>query len=245
MSRRRLNWHFSGDSLCIFTLQKVNISKNHLNSECKMFKNNLFISRRNDRRVRYLADMFNAFFPGRGPSVTLNTTDNSDEATLNNTIQSKLDFSMINGDDKTKKFHEDNNCFSQTPILQKLNINEKRQTLEKEICIENLKTSSSPYLPIRRSDSSKFNAKEQLNVNKKLNANIYSDDPLVSRRNSNKPETNSVIYESVDLHLPETQEKQIEPEEVVYDVINTTTDRILPDETDYDSVMYATPKNTK
>ena len=43
--------------------------------------------------------MFNSFFPIRPKNVTLNTTDNSDETTLNNTIQSKLDLSTTINDE--------------------------------------------------------------------------------------------------------------------------------------------------
>jgi hypothetical protein len=184
----------------------------------------LLYKRRNDRRVRYLTDMFNSFFPIRPKNVTLNTTDNSDETTLNNTIQSKLDVST-NNDEK----------FVATPVSKHVNVNEKRENQEKQIFIDNLKTCPSPYSSYRRSEN-KFNSKEQLNIN----SNIYSQDPLV-KSNSSTSEKN--LYEDVDLNQSQPSSNEEPKEEVIYDVINSNNERPVQEETDYDSVMYATPKN--
>jgi len=194
---------------------------------------------RNDRRVRYLTDMFNSFFPSRPKNVTLNTTDNSDE-TLNNTMQSKLDVSSINNDEKFTKMNDYGDKFVQTPTLKHVNINEKRENQEKQIFIENLKTCPSPYSSYRRTDN-KFNSKEQINLN---NSNIYSQDPLTQTNPSQKNDNNTLFYEYVDLNQQQQQPKQEQQEEeVIYDVINPNNERPVQQDTDYDSVMYATPKN--
>jgi len=165
--------------------------------------------------------MFNSFFPIRTKNVTLNTTDNSDETTLNSTIQSKLDLSSVNNDNK----------FSQTHV----NINEKQ---EKQIFIANLKTCPSPY----RNAEKKFNSKEQ--IDNETNSNIYSQDPLAKINFSQKIDNNSLLYEYVDLNQQQsTEEQKGGEEEVIYDVINPNNERPVHQETDYDSVMYATPKN--
>lgn len=44
---------------------------------------------RNDRRIRYLIEIFNSFKPKRSKSVTINSPDNGDETKLN----SKFDLS--------------------------------------------------------------------------------------------------------------------------------------------------------
>jgi hypothetical protein len=173
--------------------------------------------------------MFNSFFPIRNKNAGLNTTDNSDEATLNNSIQSKLDSA-----------NKDEN-FIQTPKLKHENINEKRENQEKQIFIENLKTCPSPY---RRSEK-KFNSKEQINNDLNINSNIYSQDPLANINSPQKIDNNSLLYEYVDLNQQQQaieQPKQ-ESEEVIYDVINPNNERPVHQETDYDSVLYATPKN--
>jgi hypothetical protein len=199
---------------------------------------------RNDRRVRYLTDMFNSFFPTRPKNVTLNTTDNTDETTLNNTMQSKLDVSTTNNNEKFTKMNDYNEKFVSTPVLKHVNINEKRENQEKQIFIDNLKTCPSPYSSYRRSEN-KFNSKEQININ----SNIYSQDPLVkSNSASQKNDDNSLLYEYVDLNQPQSssssnEEPKKEEEEVIYDVINSNNERPVQQETDYDSVMYATPKN--
>jgi hypothetical protein len=168
--------------------------------------------------------MFNSFFPIRTKNVTLNTTDNSDETTLNSTIQSKLDLSSVNNDNK----------FNQTHV----NINEKRENQEKQIFIENLKTCPSPY----RNAEKKFNSKEQ--IDNETNSNIYSQDPLTKTNFSQKIDNNSLLYEYVDLNQQQsTEEPKGGEEEVIYDVINPNNERPVHQETDYDSVMYATPKN--
>jgi len=201
---------------------------------------------RNDRRVRYLTDMFNSFFPTRPKNVTLNTTDNTDETTLNNTMQSKLDVSTTNNNEKFTKMNDYNEKFVSTPVLKHVNINEKRENQEKQIFIDNLKTCPSPYSSYRRSEN-KFNSKEQININ----SNIYSQDPLVNSNSaSQKNDDNSLLYEYVDLNQPQSssssssnEEPKKEEEEVIYDVINSNNERPVQEETDYDSVMYATPKN--
>jgi hypothetical protein len=199
-----------------------------------------FIFSRNDRRVRYLTDMFNSFFPTRSKPVTLNTTDNSDETTLNNTIQSKVDLSTTTNDDKYRKMNDYDDKFVHTPTLKHLNINERRQSQEKQIFIENLKTCPSPYSSYRRSEN-KFNSKEQIPNETNINSNIYSQDPLANTNSSQKLDNNSLLYEYVDLNQPHEQPK--EEEEVIYDVINPNNERAIVQELDYDSVMYATPKN--
>jgi len=180
--------------------------------------------------------MFNSFFPSRPKNVTLNTTDNSDE-TLNNTMQSKLDVSSINNDEKFTKVNDYDNKFVQKPTLKHVNINEKRENQEKQIFIENLKTCPSPYSSYRRTDN-KFNSKEQIDLN---NSNIYSQDPLTQTTSSQKNDNNTLFYESVDLN--QQQQPKQEQEEVIYDVINPNNERPVQQDTDYDSVMYATPKN--
>ncbi len=198
----------------------------------------ILFSSRNDRRVRYLTDMFNSFFPIRNKndglnrtdnSDGLNRTDNSDETTLNNSIQSKMD--LTNKDDK----------YIQTPKLKHENINEKRENQEKQIFIENLKTCPSPYSSYRRSEN-KFNSKEQINNDLNTNSNIYTQDPLSAINSSNKIDNNSLLYEYIDPNQQQEEPKQ-EQEEVIYDVINPNNERSVVQETDYDSVMYATPKN--
>jgi hypothetical protein len=188
--------------------------------------------------------MFNSFFPTRPKNVTLNTTDNTDETTLNNTMQSKLDVSTTNNNEKFTKMNDYNEKFVSTPVLKHVNINEKRENQEKQIFIDNLKTCPSPYSSYRRSEN-KFNSKEQININ----SNIYSQDPLVNSNSaSQKNDDNSLLYEYVDLNQPQSssssnEEPKKEEEEVIYDVINSNNERPVQEETDYDSVMYATPKN--
>ncbi len=189
---------------------------------------------RNDRRVRYLTDMFNSFFPTRPKTITLNTTDNTDETTLNNTIQSKLDLSSTTHDEKFTKMNDYGEKYLGTPTLKHVNINEKRENQEKQIFIENLKTCPSP----RRSEN-KFNSKEQIN----LNSNIYSQDPLTKPNSLQKNDNHSLLYEYVDLNQPQQINEEPKQEEVIYDVINPNNERPIQQETDYDSVMYATPKN--
>jgi hypothetical protein len=184
--------------------------------------------------------MFNSFFPTRPKNVTLNTTDNSDETTLNNTIQSKLDLSSTNNNEKFTKMNDYGDKFVQTPTLKHVNINEKRENQEKQIFIENLKTCPSPYSSYRRTEN-KFNSKEQIN----LNSNIYSQDPLTITNSLPKNDNNSLLYEYVDLNQEQQTNEQPkqEQEEVIYDVINPNNERPVQQETDYDAVMYATPKN--
>lgn len=189
--------------------------------------------------------MFNSFFPIRTKNVTLNTTDNSDETTLNNTMQSKLDVSSMSNDEKVKKMNDYDNKFGQTPILKHVNINERRESQEKQIFIENLKTCPSPYSSYRRADK-KFNSKDQIDNETNINSNIYSEDPLTKINSSQKNDNNSLFYEYVDLNEPKqssTEEPKEEEEEVIYDVINPNNERPVQQETDYDSALYATPKN--
>jgi hypothetical protein len=194
--------------------------------------------RRNDRRIRYLTNMFNSFFPSRSSGVKLNTTDHADESTLNKTVQSKLDDTPRPTDGKLMKTIIDDERFCPTPTLKHFNVNEKRENQEKQIFIENLKTCSSPYGSHRRRDS-KFNVKEQLNDQTPVsNGNIYSEDPLSTRSLSMKPENNSLLYESVDIASDEPK-----IEEVIYDVINTTHEPILSTEIDDESLIYAVPKS--
>lgn len=207
--------------------------------------------RRNDRRVRYLTDMFNSFFPSRSSNVTLNTTDHGDETTLNNTVISKLDLSIGQHDEKKfAQIAEEKEEFHRTPALKHVNINEKSCSQEKQIFIENLKTCPSPYSSHRRTES-KFNAKEQLPVNPPTNSNIYSEDPLSTGNATARQDTNSLLYEYVDLRqqqeqnpssLPGTQ--STEQEEVIYDVINTANERAVSNESEYQSGLYAIPKSS-
>jgi hypothetical protein len=198
------------------------------------FHSSLFVYSfsRNDRRVRYLTDLFNSFFPNRPKNVTLNTTDNSDETTLNNTIQSKLDVSTNNDEKFTKMNDYDHEKLVATPVSKHVNINEKRENQEKQIFIDNLKTCPSPYSSYRRSEN-KFNPKEQININ----SNIYSQDPLAQSNSTS-------VYEYVDLNQPQPLSNEEAKEEVIYDVINTNNEQQPVQEgSDYDSAMYATPKN--
>ena len=198
----------------------------------RIFETNVYcysiVSSRNDRRVRYLTDMFNSFFPSRPKNVTLDTT-------LNNTMQSKLDLSTTHTEEKLTKMNDYDEKYPVTPKSKHVNINERRENQEKQIFIDNLKTCPSPYSSYRCSEN-KFNAKEQMN----LNSNIYSDDPLHS---SHKPENNSIHYEYVDLNQgtpASASNEEIKPEEVIYDVINTTNERPVHEDIDD---MYATPKH--
>ena len=161
---------------------------------------------------------------------------------MNSTIQSKLDLSTVNNDEKYRKMNDYDNKFGETPILKQVNINERRESQEKQIFIENLKTCPSPYSSYRRAEK-KFNAKEQLDNETNINSNIYSQDPLTKRNSSQKNDNNSLLYEYVDLNQQQQQQQPKEEEEVIYDVINTNNERPVHQETDYDSVMYATPKN--
>jgi hypothetical protein len=47
----------------------------------------------------------------------------------------------------------------------------------------------------------------------------------------------------VDLNQSQPSSNEEPKEEVIYDVINSNNERPVQEETDYDSVMYATPKN--
>lgn len=170
--------------------------------------------------------MFNSFFPSRSTAVTLNSTDHGDQATLNNTVQSKLDMSMGPTDEKLTKLNDYSEQF--LPVLKHTNINEKHQSQEKQIFIDNLKACSSP----RRTEQ-KFNAKEQIIKD----GNIYSEDPLSS---AEKPTNDSLFYESVDL----AEKSQEDEEEAIYDVINSTHERIIiPTDPNDESVVYAVPKH--
>ncbi|CAF3410355.1 unnamed protein product [Rotaria sp. Silwood1] len=210
----------------------------------------ILYKRRNDRRIRYLTDMFNSFFPPRSRNVTLNTTDNNDETTLNNTVQSKLDLSSVNNDEKFTKMNDYGDTFLQTPRAKHININEKRENQEKQIFIENLKTCPSPYSSYRRSEN-KFNSKDQVNNEIKKNSNIYSEDPLVKDNSLENIDNNTFHYEYIDLNQqqqPQQQQQSVqepkqEQEEVIYDIINPNNERPVHQQTDYDSVMYATPKD--
>jgi len=216
--------------LCGFLLYKRYATKTTIFFSYSSF----LLFSRNDRRIRYLTEMFNSFFPSRPKNVTLNTTDNTDE-TLNNTMQSKLDISTTtttNNDEKFTKLNDYDNKFVETPKSKHVNINEKRENQEKQIFIENLKTCPSPYSSYRRTDN-KFNSKEQIN----LNSNIYSQDPLTQKKDDNNS-----LYEYVDLNQQQQQQPKQE-QEVIYDVINPNNERSVQQDTDYDSVMYATPKN--
>lgn len=180
--------------------------------------------------------MFNSFFPSRPKNVTLNTTETTDETTLNNTVQSKLDLSTTHVDEKFTKMNDYDEKYLSTPKSKHLNVNEKRENQEKQIFITNLKTCPSPYSSYRRSEN-KFNPKEQLN----LNSNIYSQDPLTNSNASEKQEDNSLHYEYVDLN----QAPSTSNEEVIYDVINTNNEQAVVQQgnDDDESMMYATPKH--
>lgn len=225
----------------IFTLQTVTGKPKKKSLFHFIFR---FFSSRNDRRVRYLSDMFNSFFPSRTRNVTLNTTaDINDETTLNNTVQSKLDVSTTQTDEKFTKMSDYDVKFVATPQIKQVNVNEVRENQEKQIFIENLKTCPSPYSSYRRRAEPKYNSKEQINAN--LNSNIYSQDPLGEAQADN----NSLFYEYVDLN-PEEQPKsedekdKITNEDIVYDVINSNTEQQpIQEEIEYDSNLYAVPKN--
>ncbi|CAF1129219.1 unnamed protein product [Adineta ricciae] len=200
----------------------------------------ILYKRRNDRRVRYLTDTFNAFFPTRTKNVSLNTTDVSDEVTLNTTVQSKLDVSSVSNNEKLKKMNNYEAEYVPPSILKHVNINERRDSQEKQIFIENLKTCPSPYSSYRRSER-KFNTKEQIDTEADQNSNIYSQDPLTQIKNEPKHDNNSLIYEDVDLNAPQPTNEQ---EDVIYDVINPNNERVVEQqECEYESPMYATPKN--
>ncbi|CAF2256600.1 unnamed protein product [Rotaria magnacalcarata] len=209
----------------------------------------ILYKRRNDRRVRYLTEMFNSFFPSKPKNVSLNTTDNTDETTLNNTVQSKLDVSSMSNDEKFSKANHYDEVFIQTPKAKHVNINEKRENQEKQIFIENLKTCPSPYSSYRRSDN-KFNSKEQINEKTK-NSNIYSQEPLAQIKFSENLDNDTLLYEYIDLNQSAEQQAAEEPkqeqqqqqQEVIYDVINPNNERPVHLQTDYDSEMYATPKD--
>ncbi|CAF4336835.1 unnamed protein product, partial [Adineta steineri] len=82
-------------------------------------------------------------------------------------------------------------------------------------------------------------------------SNIYSQDPLAKSNASQKNDNNSLLYEYVDLNQPQPQQQQPieesksdqDDEEVIYDVINPNNERPVQPETDYESSMYAIPKN--
>ncbi|CAF0826551.1 unnamed protein product [Rotaria sordida] len=208
----------------------------------------ILYKRRNDRRIRYLTDMFNSFFPVRSKNIKLNTTDNNDETRLNNTVQSKLDLSSMNNDEKFNKMNVYDETFLQTPRTKHVNINEKRENQEKQIFIENLKTCPSPYSSYRRSDN-KFNSKEQINNEITKNSNIYSQDPLVKSNSLENIDNNTFHYEYIDLNQQQQQQQhqqsieEPKQEEIIYDVINPNNERPVHQQTDYDSVMYAIPKD--
>jgi hypothetical protein len=140
-------------------------------------------------------------------------------------VESKLDLSMGSNDEKSTKLNEYNEQF--LPALKHSNVNEKHSSQEKQIFIDNLKACPSP----RRTDQ-KFNAKEQIDKD----GNIYSEDPLSSSSCAEKPTNTSLFYESVDL-------AEKDEEEPIYDVINSTHERIIPAHANDESVVYAVPKH--
>lgn len=190
--------------------------------------------------------MFNSFFPSRTKNVSLNTTENNDESNLNSTVQSKLDLSLISNDEKITKTNDYSDNFFSTPTKH-VNINEKRETLEKQIFIDNLKTCPSPYSSYRRSEN-KFNAKDQINLEKPRNSNIYSQDPLGQTNASQDLNNDALLYEYIDLNQP-TEQQNIEApkpqqEDIVYDVINPNNERPVYSKVDDDEAgMYAIPKD--
>jgi hypothetical protein len=150
-------------------------------------------------------------------------------------MDSKLDVTIANNVDKSTKIDVDDERFGPMASWKQTNVNETRQNQEKQILIDNLKTCTSPFL--RR--ETKFQSKEQIPSDPTSNTNIYSDDPL-----SDTHANNSLFYGYVDIEQARhvNVDVQQEHDEVIYDVINTTNDRILPDEIDDNSIMYAVPK---
>lgn len=169
-------------------------------------------------------------------------------------MQSKLDLSSVNNDEKYTKINNFDDKSPKNPPLKHININEKRENQEKQVFIENLKACSSPYSSYRRSEN-KFNAKEPVvNIETNKNSNIYSEDPLVKTNSSQNIDNDSLLYEFIDLNqekqekpqqqrvIEESKQEQ-EQQETLYDVINPNNERPVQQETDYDSVMYAIPKD--
>lgn len=230
--------HSLPHSLRLRTLQTVSVEKLPFTA-----LTDLGIFSRNDRRVRYLTDTFNSFFPSnRTKNVSLNTTDHSDEATLNTTVQSKLDVSSVSTDQKFAKMNNYESDFVPPAVLKHVNINERRDSLEKQIFIENLKTCPSPYSSYRRSER-KFNSKEQLADEPNKPSNIYSQDPLGASAVAQAYDNHSLLYEDVDLHQTPAAPQA---EDVIYDVIHPGSERPVPPanaDDDDESNMYATPKN--
>ncbi|CAF3454262.1 unnamed protein product [Rotaria sp. Silwood1] len=93
--------------------------------------------------------------------------------------------------------------------------------------------------------------KYQVNNEIKKNSNIYSEDPLVKDNSLENIDNNTFHYEYIDLNQqqqPQQQQQSVqepkqEQEEVIYDIINPNNERPVHQQTDYDSVMYATPKD--
>ncbi|UJR38170.1 hypothetical protein I4U23_030846 [Adineta vaga] len=204
----------------------------------------ILYKRRNDRRIRYLTDTFNSFFPTRPKNVTLNTTDLSDEVTLNTTVQSKLDVSTASNNGKFTKMNNYETEFVPSALTKHVNVNERRDSQEKQIFIENLKTCPSPYSAYRRSER-KFNSKEQIDTDTNKNSNIYSQDPLNQSNVEQQNDRNSLFYEDVDLNPHQSSiEPTNEQEDVIYDVINPNNERPVEQEIDYEAPTYAIPKDT-
>ena len=190
--------------------------------------------------------MFNSFFSSRQKDITLNAIDNNDETTLNNTVQSKLDLSLMYQNEEFTKMNDYNDKCHQAPILNCVNVNEKCENQVKQIFIENLKTCPSPYLSYRYAEN-KFSAKEQINNEEaSKNSNLYSQDPLATINSSQNFDNNSLLYEYVDLNHQQqqsTEESRKEQEKVIYDTINPNNEQFAHHEMDYDTVIYATPRD--
>ena len=187
--------------------------------------------------------MLNSFFSSRQKNITLNTIDNSDETTLNNTVQSKLDLSSIYQNDEFTKMNNYNDECYQESILKCININGKHEDQVKQVFIDNLKTCSSSY----RYEENKFNANKQINNgDTSKNLNHYTQDPVAITNSSQNFDNNSLLYEDVDLNKQQQQsieESRNEQENVIYDIINPNNERSVHHEIDYDSVIYATPRD--
>ncbi|CAF1374912.1 unnamed protein product, partial [Didymodactylos carnosus] len=230
----------------------------------------LLYKRRNDRRVKYLSHMLSSLFPSRSRTVLKDNvgssggnSDGGNENLNNNNDCKKLD--DINGtivppvDEKSQKINEYD--VSYNPIdYQHKNINEKHQSLEKRIFIDNLKTAPSFYASYKivLTNDKKYEKNEKTNSNE----NMYSIDPVafssaplnfrpgihLNMNNSQNNDDNSILYEYVlpldDTTVDNTSTSKIQlvrdSDDDYYSDIKHN-DRHEQQQENYDQVIYATP----
>ncbi|CAF0735370.1 unnamed protein product, partial [Didymodactylos carnosus] len=233
----------------------------------------LLYKRRNDRRVKYLSHMLTSLFPPRSRTVTLdrNAGDNGgnmNESLNNESVCKKLDettetIAPLSFDEKSQKINGYDVNYNPT-YYKHTNINERRDSQEKMIFIDNLKTTSSPYSSYKKLLINDKKREQDGKIN--LNDNDYSIDPVAfsptplniltgisglnGNNNHQNNDSNSLLYEYIsplDDTMVDNKSNvksglvQHNDDNYYSDIKNNDGQQQQQQQENYDQVIYATP----